>query len=260
MIVIPMAGASSRFTAAGYTRPKYELPVHGESLFACCVRSFEAYFANEPFLFVCRSDVDAQAFVREECARLGVENYACIALNAPTRGQAETVLLGLERADSDPAASLLIFNIDTIRPGYMFPEACRDADGYLEVFAGEGDHWSFVRPAAQGRQRVAETSEKKRISNLCCTGLYQFARAGDFTRLARDAADHAEEFCRQWKELYVAPLYNAFIAGGADVAYHEVAPGEVLFSGTPDEYRQLLAAPSGADATVSMRVPGGIDS
>jgi hypothetical protein len=32
-IVITMAGRGSRFTAAGYTMPKYEIMAHGASLF-----------------------------------------------------------------------------------------------------------------------------------------------------------------------------------------------------------------------------------
>ncbi|HEX2545907.1 MAG TPA: capsular biosynthesis protein, partial [Ramlibacter sp.] len=72
MIVIPMAGNSSRFYQAGFTRPKYELPVGKDTLFARCVGSFEAYFASESFLFVCRPGVDAERFVHAECAKLGL--------------------------------------------------------------------------------------------------------------------------------------------------------------------------------------------
>jgi hypothetical protein len=240
MIVIPMAGNSSRFYKAGYDRPKYELPVQGESLFALCVKSFEAYFATEPFLFICRDDVAAAEFVGAECAKLGLQNFQCVSLPGATRGQAETVLLGLQQAAVGPAESLLIFNIDTARPGYRFPEALQFVDGYLEVFAGEGEHWSFVRPAAAFTSRVAQTSEKQRISNLCCTGLYHFARCADFVRLCESAVADIDNYCQRWGELYIAPLYNALIEQGALVAYHEVAQDQILFSGTPDEYQTLL--------------------
>ena len=40
MIVIPMAGLSSRFTKAGYTKPKYMLPLAGKSVFAHSIESF----------------------------------------------------------------------------------------------------------------------------------------------------------------------------------------------------------------------------
>jgi hypothetical protein len=240
VIVIPMAGNSSRFYKAGYQRPKYELPVGGDTLFALCVNSFAAYFASERFVFVCRQGLDAEDFVRRECGRLGVRNAQCVTLQGATRGQAETVLLGLQEAGAHPAEAMLIFNIDTVRPGYRFPPACNYADGYLEVFSGEGEHWSFVRPAAAFGNRVAETTEKRRISNLCCSGLYHFARAADYVDLCAGAIADLDNYCARWGELYVAPLYNAMIAGGAAVSYHEVPREQVIFSGTPEEYRDLL--------------------
>src|SRR5881392_2921422 len=128
MIVIPMAGQSRRFYEAGFTRPKYELPVRGESLFACCTRSFEHYFKTERFVFVFRRDFEAAAFIEAECARLGIADYIAVGLAEPTRGQAESVLLGLEGADYSGSESLLIFNIDTIRPHYVFPAVADCAD------------------------------------------------------------------------------------------------------------------------------------
>lgn len=240
MIVIPMAGNSSRFYKAGYLRPKYELPVSGESLFALCVRSFADYFASENFLFICRDGLNAEKFIADECHKLGVKKWQCVCLPGTTRGQAETVLLGLQKVNAAPNESLLIFNIDTVRPGYRFPVALQHVDGYLEVFSGEGEHWSFVRPAASFTTRVAETAEKKRISNLCCTGLYHFARVADYLRICSDAMADIDNFTNRWGELYVAPLYNVLIAEAAVIAYHEVPQEQVLFSGTPDEYEALL--------------------
>jgi hypothetical protein len=167
-----MAGNSSRFYKAGFVRPKYELPIGAESLFALCVRSFERYFGYERFVFVCREGVGAELFIEVECSKLGISDYIIVPAKKPTRGQAESALLGIYGACCHESESLLIFNIDTIRPKYEFPSIAGTADGYLEVFSGEGENWSFVRPAASFTRRVAETTEKKRISNLCCTGLY----------------------------------------------------------------------------------------
>jgi len=244
MIVIPMAGQSRRFRESGYARPKYELPLQGESLFARCVRSFERYFDSEPFLFVARRQFEAERFVAAECERLGIRDFRTVTLDQPTRGQAETVLLGLRQAHCPGNDAILIFNIDTIRPGYAFPPEALHADGYLDVVRADGEHWSFVRPVASFTRRVAETSEKRRISALCCTGLYYFARAADFTA-ACDAALHdadAGGYLARWGEAYVAPLYNDLIAAGKHVVYAEAPAAQVLFAGTPLEYEALLRA------------------
>jgi hypothetical protein len=244
LIVIPMAGNSRRFYEAGYTRPKYELPVGDETLFALTVRSFERYFDDERFIFVCRGDLDAEAFVRAECERLGIRRCDIAVLQQPTRGQAETVLLGLEDAGYLPSESLLVFNIDTIRRGYRFPVDCEWADAYLEVFSGSGDHWSFVEPAAAFTRRVARTTEKERISDLCSTGLYHFARTGDFVAACREAMSTIDRYRARWSELYVAPLYNQLIEQGMAVTYHQVDAAEIGFSGTPAEYEALLRSKS----------------
>jgi hypothetical protein len=242
MIVIPMAGQSRRFREAGYARPKYELPLHGESLFACCLRSFERYFASERFLFVARAGCGAEDFVAAECARLGILDARIVCLDAPTRGQAETVLLGLREADCPDTDAILVFNIDTIRPGYAFPPEAALADGYLDVVRAPGEHWSFVRPAASFTRRVAETTEKRRISGLCCTGLYYFARAGDFRGAFDAALDEDGRYLEHWGELYVAPLYNTLIQAGKHIVYDEAPASRVHFAGTPAEYGALVAS------------------
>jgi dTDP-glucose pyrophosphorylase len=240
MIVIPMAGNSSRFYQAGYDRPKYELPLGGEPLFAHCVRSFQRYFGTERFVFVCRSRMKAERFIEGECDRLGIEHRRVIVLEDATHGQAETVLRGIEGAGAHAAESLLIFNIDTIRPDYGFPPEADLADGYLEVFSGCGEHWSFVRPAASFSRRVAQTTEKQRISGLCSTGLYHFARCADYTDTCNAAMRNLEQYARKWGELYIAPLYNALIERGQHIVYHEISKEQVVFAGTPREYEALL--------------------
>ena len=242
MIVIPMAGQSRRFREAGYDRPKYELPLQGESLFACCMRSFERYFDSERFLFVARAGCSAEAFIGAECERLGIADRRVVTLAAPTRGQAETVLLGLREAGCPANDAILIFNIDTIRPGYRFPSEAAHSDGYLDVVHAPGEHWSFVRPAASFTRRVAETAEKSRISGLCCTGLYYFARAADFAAACEAALNSPAAYLERWGELYVAPLYNTLIEAGRHIVYDEAPASRVHFAGTPAEYGALVAS------------------
>jgi len=234
MIVIPMAGRSQRFLDAGYDRPKHMLPLQGRSVFAHAVGSFEAEFARTPFLIVAAAE--AVRFVRAECAALGLDDVAVVALDGPTAGQAETVELGLSGASVAPGTPITIFNIDTFRPGFRFPGgALEGLDGWLEVFRGEGANWSYVKPAPGPEPIALETAEKRPISDLCCTGLYHFARAGDFTE-----ALAAERAAPQAPELYVAPLYNHLIRRGGRIGYSLIGRDEVVFCGTPAEYEALL--------------------
>lgn len=243
MIVFPMAGLSRRFAEAGYTRPKYMLEAHGRSLFRHAVESFRAYFESDTFLFIYR-DVDGTAeFVASECRAMGLRHVRAAALDAPTRGQAETVILGLRAAACPDAEPLLIFNIDTFRPGFTWPGDvdAATAGGYLEVFEGSGPNWSYVRPADATSNRVAETAEKREISRLCCTGLYHFARAGLFAQALAEQEALGPEALHA-RELYVAPLYNFLIRRGVDIRYHRIPREDVIFCGVPAEYDAFLKA------------------
>lgn len=242
MIVIPMAGLSRRFTEAGYDRPKYMLEAHGASLFDHAALSFAAYFDTMPFLFIARNVADTPAFVKARCRALGIRHSRTVVLDRPTRGQADTVAIGLERAGADAASPVTIFNIDTFRPGFAFPAFNRTVDGFLETFVGEGANWSFVRPLSTGSDRAAETSEKRPISTYCCTGLYHFARAGDFLdALQADSGRDAAEL--EGGELYVAPLYNRLIAAGRDIRFTIIPRDQVTFCGVPAEYDAVIAGP-----------------
>lgn len=239
MIVIPMAGLSRRFTDAGYPLPKYMLPLWDGTCFDYAVGSFAGLFASERFLFVVRSAMETPAFVAARSAALGIAQHDVVVLDEPTAGQGETVEIGIDRAGIADGEALTIFNIDTFRPGFS-PPATEIGDGYLEVFRGSGSNWSFVAPAADGSNRVSRTTEKDPISDLCCTGLYQFARAGDFR--AALAVERVNEH-RALAELYVAPIYNHLIAGGKDIRYTTIEPDEVIFCGVPAEYEALRAGP-----------------
>lgn len=244
MIVLPMAGLSSRFARAGYVVPKYMLELGGRSVFRHALESFAAFFGRERFLIVCRDVTGTPDFVRAECSAAGLadHHFDLVVLNAPTAGQAETVAAGLSQVCADPSEPLTAFNIDTFRPGFCHPDAFDVAtvDGYIEVFRGSGTHWSFVRPDSFHPEtcRVLEVAEKIRISDLCSTGLYHFRSAALFRDLYAEIAER-NPATLQGGERYIAPLYNTAIARGYDIRYNLIPNSAVAFCGTPEEYEVL---------------------
>lgn len=238
MIVIPMAGLSRRFTEAGYKLPKYMLPVGDNTVFSLAVRSFENYFATEKFVFIARDVAETKKFIESECLKIGVENYEIVMLNSPTKGQAETVQLGVIRNQSSLETPLTIFNIDTFRKNFSFPSTSwfSHSDGYLEVFKGEGKNWSYVEAAKNKTEPlIIRTTEKDPISNLCCDGLYYFSRASDFLwSLEKEKQEPS------MPELYIAPLYNHLIKRGSSIHYNLVNENNIVFCGVPKEYNEVL--------------------
>jgi dTDP-glucose pyrophosphorylase len=237
MIVFPMLGRSSRFFKAGYNIPKYQLPLWGETVFSHCVRSFELYFSTDAFVFLVRNDFNAREFVALEAARLGILDFRIIQIDFETRGQAESVYLGVKDVSDDQ--ELIVFNIDTIRLDFVKPTPGDFGDGFLEVFEAEGDAWSFVDPVT-GSNRVARTTEKERISSLCSDGLYGFKRVGDF-KAVYHGYDASGETVNG--EIYIAPLYNQMIKMGNDIRYSQVDASVILHCGVPQDYEDLLKKP-----------------
>lgn len=237
-ILIPMAGLSSRFKKAGFTLPKYMLYIKDKSLFRLSVESFKKYFDSARFVFVSQKVFDTPRFIKNEAELMGIKDFSIIELESPTDGQAETVSIGIDRANVPDDESLLIFNIDTFRPGYHFPEHLKNSNGYLECFVGDGDNWSYAKTEdGNPETRVIETAEKLKISNFCSTGLYWFKNTGDY-RYAY--TKNGDKRYGTGKELYVAPLYNFLIAEGNDIRVNVIPRDAIIFCGVPSEYEALL--------------------
>lgn len=241
MIVIPMAGLSSRFKNSGYGKPKYMLEAHGKTLFNHSISSFKKYFQSEKFLFIGLDVENTKDFIYSECLSLGIKDFNIIILDAPTQGQAQTVYLGLLAAKIVMDESLLIFNIDTFRPGFTYPDMfdINNIDGYLETFIGEGKNWSNILPKDESDFTVAITAEKKEISQYCCTGLYFWRYAKDFINVFTEYQQKSLNDIDAG-EYYIAPMYNELINKGADIRYSVIDPDEVIFCGVPAEYESFI--------------------
>lgn len=236
MIVIPMAGLSSRFFKAGFELPKYQLQLpNQQTVFEWAVSSFEHYFETEFFVFIVRDVYDTPNFVHQCAKKMGIKHYEVTVLDRETCGQAETVSLGLKQINNlNIDEECYIFNIDSRRHQFKKPEVASHTDGYLEVFEGEGEHWSFIEIDAD--KQVIRTTEKVRISNLCSDGLYFFKNISVFLTLVDDALDR-QDFVKG--ELYIAPLYNRLIQENKKIGYELIGSNQISFCGTPDEYQEI---------------------
>lgn len=213
-----MAGASSRFVERGY-KPKYMLELMpGYTMFRASIESFKEYFQTALFIFVTNS-TDATAWVESQMSEMkktssGIKDYRVINLNGVTKGQAETVYLGINKSldyifdhdyivfpdtkdDSTQNSSLVIFNIDTVRRNFQ-----RDYNGMLElsgiseltdtpdkpaffdaIYDPDADpaKWSFAREIEPDlfqdkclAHEISCTAEKEKVGDWCSTGLYIF--------------------------------------------------------------------------------------
>jgi len=235
MIVFPMAGLSSRFSKAGYKKPKYMLEARGKTIFEWSVSSFQRSFKTELFFFIARETGNVKTFIEEKIKKLGILNYQITILNTPTKGQAETVYLGLKQLSPILLAKecLFIFNIDTILINYKFPDFLNNAIGYLDVFIGNGDNWSYVKPKKNTKNIVEKTAEKNQISNLCSNGLYYF---NSFDTYKKSYIEMTQNNLTTKGEYYIAPMYN-FLTKTDKVFYNITSINAIIFCGIPKEYK-----------------------
>ncbi|MFW5654105.1 MAG: glycosyltransferase family 2 protein [Roseicyclus sp.] len=241
-LAITMAGRGSRFAAAGFDRPKYEIEVLGLPLFDWAMASLAAFRdAGWRFSFAVRTGLGAEDFVAARAGRLGLGEVTVIGLDTVTDGQATTAMRIAETAPED--APFAVYNIDTfVAPGAMIPPDPASCAGWIPCFPGPGAGWSFARTDAIGN--VVEVREKVRISADASVGLYWFDCAARYTDAYRGhygAPGREEE-----GERYVAPLYNHLIAEGARVRLSRLRLEDVGMLGTPEEVAAFAAHPSEA--------------
>ena len=172
MFVFPMAGQSSRFTKAGFTKPKFMLHAGDRTIFEHAIGGFRRYFDSEDFAFIYVEGQADPEFIIDACERQGLmrQRVRTIGLPAPTDGQATTVVEGLRQIGLCRAEPLTIFNIDTFYADFVQPDFVGGSgtDGSLDVFVAEGEHWSFVEPADRNDTEglARRVAEKVRISVL----------------------------------------------------------------------------------------------
>jgi capsule biosynthesis phosphatase len=230
-IVIPMAGAGSRFIKAGFTEPKPLIKSHGKTLIEWAVASFDTLRArrNAHLIFVILEEHNQSFKLGDKLRVLFGTDITVISIGAVTSGQATTCLAAKQLINN--FNQLIIYNCDTYTTGN---EALLDVieakrpDGVLACFDATDPRYSFARVDKLGY--VDLTTEKNPVSSHASTGLYYFRRGQDFIRAA-EAMMHSGETAKG--EYYVAPCYNELLKAGKKIKIYNVKDNWVL--GTPDE-------------------------
>jgi dTDP-glucose pyrophosphorylase len=164
-----------------------------------------------------------------EISKTNINDFDIICLNHDTNGQADTVYKATKEIANQ---ELYIFNIDTILTNFIKHDLKDDEYGYLEVFKDKGSHWSFIENDAE---KVTKVTEKIKISDLCSNGLYYFKNSDDFNKAFLNPNQNGNHS----SEIYVAPLYNQLINEGKKITFKKVKKDEIIFSGTPEEYKNI---------------------
>lgn len=237
-IVIPMAGAGSRFAKAGFQDPKPLIPVHGIPMIRLVISNIRPSCEHR-FIFIVQNAHQARYGLREKL-HTWAPGCEVIGIDGITDGAACTVLKAKRFIDDD--APLMIANSDQFIDASIdvYLEHGNGKDGLVMTMQANDPKWSFIEPAPDGN--IARIVEKEVISDEATVGIYNFARGSDFVRAAEAmiAAD-----ARVNGEFYVAPVYNSLIREGKRIARHSIGSvGAGMHGlGTPADLADFLLLP-----------------
>lgn len=205
-IVIPMAGAGSRFFNAGFMLPKPLIEIHGCPMIKIVVDNLKPNQSHR-FIFICQKSHATKYSLREKLNSIS-KNSIIIEIDNLTDGAACTVLMAKEYINnSDP---LMIANsdqfVDLDINLYLSRLASSDLDGLIMTMSANDPKWSYV--ALNEQNFVSRVVEKEVISSNATIGIYNFRRGKDFVFAAEEMI---AQNLRVKNEFYVAPAYNILI-------------------------------------------------
>lgn len=233
-ILIPMAGAGSRFIEAGYTFPKPLIEVSGKAMIERVVANLNV---DGNFIFLVR-DEHLRQYNLEPYLKLLKNQVQIVTVNELTEGAAITALLARELIDTEEP--LLIANSDQIiewdSSETLYSFGNPGIDGGIITFQAHHPKWSFARVDSDGW--VTEVAEKLPISDFATAGIYYWARGRDFVRFADQMI---RKNIRTNGEFYICPVYNEAIADGLKIKASSAR--KMWGLGTPEDLSAFLADP-----------------
>ena len=228
-ILIPMAGAGSRFQEQGYDLPKPLIDVFGKPMIDRVIESLSSDKVDTNFIFVAQQDhLD-----------LGLRDYlqdkgSIITINKMTDGAACTTLLAEELIDNDD--ELVIANCDQYLQWsfYDYITYSRLYDGCLVTFNSTNPHHSYVKVK---KSLVTEVAEKIVISDKASAGIYYFKKGSEYVKSANQMID---KDIRTNNEFYICPVYNELLVESKKVSTYECDVHNKHMLGTPEELQIFL--------------------
>lgn len=225
-VLIPMAGAGSRFAQAGYTFPKPLIDVNGKPMIQVVVDNL-GLDAN--YIFVVQK-THREKYNLDTMLNLIAPGCQIVETDGLTEGAACTALLAKEYIDNDNplffANSDQFVEWDPIEFMYSMQE--KQADGGIVTFKATHPKWSFASVGDDGLVRLV--AEKNPISDNATVGYYYWKNGSDFVKYAEQMID---KDIRVNNEFYVCPVFNEAIDDNKQIRTYQAEGMWGL--GTPED-------------------------
>ncbi len=230
-VLIPMAGAGSRFQKAGYTFPKPLIEVKGKPMIQLVVENLNI---DARHIFVVQKE-HYDKYNLKHLLRLISPDCEIVQVDGMTEGAACTTLLAKEFINNDEP--LIFANSDQFLDWdsneFMYSMEADEIDGGMLTFTATHPKWSFARLDDDGF--VSEVAEKKPISDVATAGIYYWKHGKDYVKYAEEMI---EKNIRFNNEFYVCPVFNQAIQDGKKIkTFHFDGMWGI---GTPEDLRTFL--------------------
>jgi HAD superfamily hydrolase (TIGR01509 family) len=230
-VLIPMAGAGSRFEKAGYTFPKPLIDVNGKPMIQVVVNNlgFES-----PHTFIVQKS-HREKYNLDSMLSIISNNCNIIEVDGITEGAACTTLLAKDLINNDNP--LIIANSDQYvewnTSEFMYKMQEQDADAGILTFRSTHPKWSFVK--VDENNFVTEVAEKNPISDIATVGIYFWKKGSDYVKYAEQMISKNIRFNN---EFYVCPVFNQAIEDGKKIKIFEIE--KMWGIGTPEDLNSFL--------------------
>jgi HAD superfamily hydrolase (TIGR01509 family) len=203
-VLIPMAGAGSRFEQAGYTFPKPLIEVKGKPMIQVVVENLNI---DANYIYIVQK-THREKYNLNTLLNLITPDCKIVETEGLTEGAACTALLAKEFINSD--APLFFANSDQFvewdSNEFMYKMQETNADGGIVTFTATHPKWSFAKINTNGL--VTEVAEKNPISDIATVGYYYWKNGSDFVKYAEQMI---KKNIRVNTEFYVCPVFNEAI-------------------------------------------------
>ncbi len=230
-ILIPMAGAGSRFSSAGYTFPKPLIEVNHKPMIQVVIENLNIK-AN--FIYIVQRE-HYEKYNLKYLLNLITPNCEIVQVDGVTEGAACTTLLAKEYINNDK--HLVIANSDQFvewdSNSFYYSMTNDKLDGGMLTFKATHPKWSFAKLDSNGY--ITEIAEKKPISDIATVGIYYWNKGSDYVKYAEQMI---EKNVRVNNEFYVAPVYNEAILDGFKFKPYNI--NKMWGLGTPEDLKTYL--------------------
>jgi HAD superfamily hydrolase (TIGR01509 family) len=232
-VLIPMAGAGSRFEQAGYTFPKPLIEIKNKPMIQVVIENLNLE-AN--YIYVVQK-AHREKYNLDTLLNLLTPGCKIVETDGLTEGAACTALLAKEYIDNDNP--LFFANSDQFvewdSNEFMYKMNETEADGGIVTFTATHPKWSFAKIDEKGL--VTEVAEKNPISNQATAGIYYFKHGSNFVASAEQMI---EKNIRTNNEFYVCPVYNEAILNGGKIYNYHIPSENMWGLGTPEDLKHYL--------------------